>query len=60
MTGYVTFILTLAPSILLGAGACVVAVWAARLPDEQSSLVTKLTWETDASGSDSCLPDKHD
>lgn len=44
MTEFMTFIVTLAPSTLLIAGACVVAVWAARLPDEQS-LVARLTGE---------------
>ena len=43
MTDYLTLILTLGPSILLVAGACAIAVWAARLPDEQSSIVARLT-----------------
>ena len=43
MTHYLALILSLGPSILLVAGACAVAVWAARLPDEQSSLVARLT-----------------
>jgi hypothetical protein len=43
MTDYLAIILSLAPSILLVAGACAVAVWAVRLPDEQSSLVARLT-----------------
>lgn len=60
MTHYLTLVLTLVPSILLVAGACAVAVWAARLPDGQSSLVARLTGEADASGSGSCPPDKHD
>jgi hypothetical protein len=51
MTDILMLILTLAPSILLVAGACAVAVWAARLPDEQSSLVARLTGETDRPGS---------
>ena len=44
MTDYLTLILTLGPSILLVAGACAIAIWAARLPDEQS-LVARLTGE---------------
>jgi hypothetical protein len=36
-------ILTLAPSLLLVAGGCALAVWAARLRDPQSELVEKLT-----------------
>ena len=44
MTDFMTLIVTLAPSTLLIAGACAVAVWAARLPDEQS-LVARLTGE---------------
>jgi hypothetical protein len=43
MIHYLALILSLGPSILLVAGACAVAVWAARLPDEQSSLVSRLT-----------------
>ena len=51
MTDFLTHIVTLVPSILLVAGVCAVAVWAARLPDEQSSLVARLTGETDRPGS---------
>jgi hypothetical protein len=57
MTYYLTFILTLGPSILLVAGACAVAVWALRLPDAQSSLVARLTGETGGGGSPSS-PDR--
>lgn len=46
MTDILMLILTLAPSILLVAGACAIAVWATRLPDEHSSLVARLTSET--------------
>jgi hypothetical protein len=53
MTDILMLILTLAPSILLVAGACAVAVWAARLPDEQSSLVARLTGEADRPGGSS-------
>lgn len=45
MTDLPTLILILSPSIVLVAGACAVAVWASRLPDEQSSLVARLTAE---------------
>jgi hypothetical protein len=50
MTDILMLILTLAPSILLIAGACAVAVWAARLPDEQSSIVARLTADKEGSG----------
>ncbi len=60
MTDYLTFILMLIPSVVLVAGACAVAIWAARLPDEQSSLVARLTGATDASGSGSSPPNKLD
>ena len=60
MIDYLTLILTLVPSILLVAGACAVAVWAARLPDEQSSLVARLTGEKSRPGTGSCPPDKHE
>jgi hypothetical protein len=43
MMDYLMLILNFAPSFLLIAGACAVAVWALRLPDEQSSLVARLT-----------------
>lgn len=43
MIDYLTLILALVPSILLVVGGFAIAVWAARLPDEQSSLVAKLT-----------------
>lgn len=52
MTDYLMLILTFAPSFLLIAGACGVAVWALRLPDAQSSLVARLTGEAGASGSE--------
>ena len=51
MTDFPSLILMLAPSLVLVAGACAVAIWAARLPDEQSSLVARLTGKTDRSGS---------
>jgi hypothetical protein len=60
MTGYATFILTLAPSILLGAGACAVAAWAARLPDDQSAVVARLTGQKCRPGTGTCPPDKHE
>jgi hypothetical protein len=60
MIDYLTPILTLAPSILLVVGVCAVAVWAARLPDAQSSLVARLTGETSRPGTGSRPPDKHD
>ena len=50
MTDFMTFIVTLAPSTLLIAGACAVAVWAARLPDEQSSIVARLTADKEGGG----------
>lgn len=53
MTDILMLILTLAPSILLVAGACAVAVWAARLPDEQSSLVARLTGKAKCRGGSS-------
>ncbi|MBZ0208307.1 MAG: hypothetical protein K8F92_01455 [Hyphomicrobium sp.] len=52
MTANLMLILTFAPSFLLIAGACTVAAWALRLPDAQSSLVARLTGETDGSGSE--------
>lgn len=52
MTDYLMLILTFAPSFLLIAGACAVAAWALRLPDAQSSLVARLTGETDAGDSE--------
>ena len=50
MIDYLMFILTLGPSILLIAGACAVAVWAARLPDEQSSIIARLTADKEGGG----------
>jgi hypothetical protein len=56
MTDILMLILTLAPSILLVAGACAVAVWAARLPDEQSSIVARLTADKEGSGAQANPP----
>ena len=36
-------VLTLAPTLLLGAGVCALAVWAARQCDSQSELIERLT-----------------
>jgi hypothetical protein len=57
MMDYLTLSLAFVPSILLVVGVCAVAVWAARLPDEQSSLVARLTGEK---GTGPRPPDKHD
>jgi hypothetical protein len=38
-------VLTLAPTLLLAAGVCALAVWAARQCDPQSELVERLTGE---------------
>jgi hypothetical protein len=46
MIDYLALILTFVPSFLLIAGAFGVAAWALRLPDAQSSLVSRLTGET--------------
>lgn len=46
MTNFTNVVLMFAPTILLVAGACAVAVWASRLPNEQSSLVARLTGQT--------------
>jgi len=43
MIDSLTLFLALVPSILLVVGVFAIAVWAARLPDEQSFLVAKLT-----------------
>jgi hypothetical protein len=58
MIDYLTLVLPLVPSILLVAGACAVAVWAARLPDQQSSLVARLTGEKGRPGTGSYPSDK--
>ena len=39
-------VLTLAPTLLLVAGVCALAAWAARQCDSQSELIERLTGET--------------
>ncbi len=58
MTDYLTLVLKLVPSLLLVVGACAVAVWAARMRDQQSLLVARLTQEKSRPVTASCPPDR--
>ena len=43
----ISLFLTFAPTLLLLAGVCALAVWAARQCDPQSALIERLTGETE-------------
>ncbi len=47
-------VLSIARSVLLIAGVCALAVWAMRQPDQQSSLVARLTGRRNARPADPC------